>query len=92
VGHLVQPPWCVVCTPSLSVGGFSSPLRGVHLSLHPQQVQEGSREGETEKGGRGKQERRRDKVVGTEYVLRPRQGKDREEVQPGRRLGKGKVK
>lgn len=40
----------------------------------------------------GKQERKRDKFIGTEYALRPRQGEDREEVHPGRRLGIGKVK
>lgn len=55
-------------------------------------MQEESRKDETEKGDRGKQERKRDKVIGTEYVLRPRQGEDREEVQPGRKLGIGKVK
>lgn len=40
----------------------------------------------------GKQERKRDKFIRTEYALRPRQGEDREEVHPGRRLGIGKVK
>lgn len=40
----------------------------------------------------GKQERKRDKFIGTEYTLRPRQGEDREEVHSGRRLGIGKVK
>lgn len=38
------------------------------------------------------QERKRDKVIGTEYVLRPRQSEEREEVQPGRKPGIGKVK
>lgn len=41
---------------------------------------------------RDKQERKRDKVTGTEYMLRPRQGEDWEEVHPGRKLGIGKVK
>lgn len=38
------------------------------------------------------QERKRDRVLGSEYVLRPRQSEEREEVQPGRKPGISKVK
>lgn len=53
-----------------------------------------SRKDEAKKGDRhSEQERKRDKVIGTtEYVLRPRQSEEREEVQPGRKPGISKVK
>lgn len=50
-------------------------------------MQEESRKDETDKRNGGKQERKNEKVKGTEYVLRPRQDEDREEMQPGRKLG-----
>lgn len=71
--------------PSMGIEGFRAPVCDVSLSLHPQYAQEESRRDEAEKEGREKQERKRDKAIGTEYVLRSRKGEDGEDVHPGRR-------
>lgn len=54
--------------------------------------EESGKDGAEKRDRYSEQERKRDKVIGTEYVLRPRQSEEREEVQPGRKPGIGKVK
>lgn len=54
--------------------------------------EESRKDGAEKRDRHSEQERKRDKVIGTEYVLRPRQSEEREEVQPGRKPGIGKVK